>query len=219
MKSQWTIQKKTTVWVVSAVLVLSIPYGALMIHSAEVKEQLTTLQTEQSRLVQEYRGLEDELKVTKEKAQVAAASLQQTAKENEALRKEVEQLRNEKATLQRKASVSPQAELTSRGTTRQRWMTVKATGYIARCKGCSGFTATGVDVRNTSVDHRVIAVDPNVIPLNSIVEVEGKGQYRAIDTGGAIKGNKIDILFQTEAEAIQFGRKDVKVRIIRARKG
>lgn len=51
---------------------------------------------------------------------------------------------------------------------------------------------------------RTIAVDPSVIPYGSEVIINGH-TYVAEDCGGAIKGNKIDILFETHKEALQFG--------------
>lgn len=54
---------------------------------------------------------------------------------------------------------------------------------------------------------RTIAVDPKVIPMGWWVYIDGIGYRRAEDTGGAVKGNKIDVFFATEAEAIRFGRK------------
>ena len=47
----------------------------------------------------------------------------------------------------------------------------------------------------------MIAVDPNVIPLGSKVYVEGYGEAIAADTGGAIKGNKIDVHVPSKSQA------------------
>lgn len=52
---------------------------------------------------------------------------------------------------------------------------------------------------------KTIAVDPKIIPLHSIVYIEGLGYYVAEDTGSAIKGNKIDIFVSSKEEAIQLG--------------
>ena len=60
----------------------------------------------------------------------------------------------------------------------------------------------------------IIAVDPEIIPLYSIVEIENMGAFIALDTGGLIKGNRIDILFDSKQEAINFGKQIMKVRII-----
>jgi 3D (Asp-Asp-Asp) domain-containing protein/LysM repeat protein len=90
---------------------------------------------------------------------------------------------------------------------------VEATAYTASCEGCSGITATGINLLENP-NQKVISVDPSVIPLGSKVYVEGYGEAIAGDTGGAIKGNKIDIFIPTKQEAINFGRKQVKVTIL-----
>ncbi len=92
-------------------------------------------------------------------------------------------------------------------------ITVKATAYTASCEGCSGTTATGVDL-NANPNAKVIAVDPSVIPLGSKVYVEGYGEAIAADTGGAIKGNRIDVFIPSEQGAINWGNKQVNITII-----
>ncbi|PLR95963.1 LysM peptidoglycan-binding domain-containing protein [Bacillus sp. T33-2] len=92
-------------------------------------------------------------------------------------------------------------------------ITVEATAYTAECEGCIGITKTGVDL-NENPDAKVIAVDPNVIPLGSKVYVEGYGYATAEDTGGAIKGNRIDVFIPEQGDALVWGRQQVKVTII-----
>lgn len=92
-------------------------------------------------------------------------------------------------------------------------ITVTATAYTAKCEGCSGITYTGVNL-NENPNAKVIAVDPNVIPLGSKVYVEGYGQATAADTGGAIKGNKIDLHVPTKDEAYKWGVRTVKVTVL-----
>jgi len=94
-----------------------------------------------------------------------------------------------------------------------RTLTMRATAYTAYCEGCSGITANGTDIRSNP-NLKVIAVDPRVIPLGSRVWVEGYGEAIAADTGGAIKGNKIDVFIPTEGQAIQWGVKTVTVKIL-----
>lgn len=60
-----------------------------------------------------------------------------------------------------------------------------------------------------------IAVDPKVIPLGSVVYVEGIGLGLATDTGRLIKGKKIDICFQNMNAAMDWGKQDVKVYMLR----
>ncbi len=90
---------------------------------------------------------------------------------------------------------------------------VSSTAYTASCNGCSGVTATGVNLKNNP-NAKVIAVDPSVIPLGSQVYVEGYGYAVAADKGGAIKGHKIDVFFPSTSDAYRWGVKKVKVRII-----
>jgi len=91
--------------------------------------------------------------------------------------------------------------------------TVEATAYTASCEGCSGITATGINLKENP-NAKVISVDPSVIPLGSKVYVEGYGEAIAGDTGGAIKGKKIDVFIPNKQDAINFGRKQVKVTIL-----
>ncbi|NRG47453.1 3D domain-containing protein [Bacillus sp. CRN 9] len=92
-------------------------------------------------------------------------------------------------------------------------LTMEATAYTATCEGCSGVTATGINLLENP-DMKVISVDPNVIPLGSKVYVEGYGEAIAGDTGGAIKGNKIDVFIPNKDDAINFGRQTLKVTIL-----
>ncbi|WP_181348446.1 3D domain-containing protein [Thalassobacillus sp. CUG 92003] len=91
--------------------------------------------------------------------------------------------------------------------------TATATAYTANCTGCSGVTRTGIDL-NANPDKKVIAVDPDVIPLGSEVYVEGYGRAVAGDTGGAINGQKIDVFIPSKQEALNWGRKEVNVKVL-----
>ncbi|WP_100373037.1 peptidoglycan-binding protein [Bacillus sp. FJAT-45037] len=106
-----------------------------------------------------------------------------------------------------------QEEPAAPATENQATFNMEATAYTAYCQGCSGITATGQDLR-ANPNKKVIAVDPNVIPLGSRVHVEGYGEAIAGDTGGAIKGHRVDLHMATKNEAIQFGRQTVKVTVL-----
>lgn len=91
-----------------------------------------------------------------------------------------------------------------------RVLTMQSTAYSYTEAGLSPYTATGLDLRQNP---NVIAVDPSVIPLNSLVEVSGYGYAVAADTGGAIKGNIIDVHFKTVSECYSWGRRTVTVTV------
>lgn len=71
-------------------------------------------------------------------------------------------------------------------------------------------TATG-----TWPSRGTIAVDPAIIPLGTRLYVEGYGEGIAEDTGGAIKGEILDLYMESESECWDWGRRQVEVKIIR----
>lgn len=91
-------------------------------------------------------------------------------------------------------------------------MTVKATAYSMHEAGLSWQTASGIDLRKNP---KVIAVDRGVIPLGTKVYVEGYGYAIAGDTGGAIKGNKIDVHMNSVGECYNWGVRTVKLYILK----
>lgn len=104
-------------------------------------------------------------------------------------------------------------QLASRGEESGQEVFVNSTAYTASCNGCSGRTATGIDLK-ANPNAKVIAVDPSFIPLGTKVYVEGYGYAVAADTGGSVKGQKIDVFFSTKAEAYRWGNRQVKIKII-----
>jgi 3D (Asp-Asp-Asp) domain-containing protein len=85
-------------------------------------------------------------------------------------------------------------------------MQMVATAYTASCSGCSGITASG-----RPAGHGIVAVDPSVIPLGTRLYIPGYGFAVAGDTGGAIRGSRIDLGFNSLRDALLFGRRAVTV--------
>ena len=104
-------------------------------------------------------------------------------------------------------------QLASRGEESGQEVYVNSTAYTASCNGCSGRTATGIDLK-ANPNAKVIAVDPSFIPLGTKVYIEGYGYAIAGDTGGSVRGQKIDVFFSTKAEAYRWGNRQVKIKII-----
>jgi 3D (Asp-Asp-Asp) domain-containing protein len=90
---------------------------------------------------------------------------------------------------------------------------MKATAYSAADGNGNRRTATGTKARRSS-GYSSIAVDPRVIPLGTKVYVEGYGYAIAEDVGGAIKGNIIDVFFNTSSECRSWGVKYVNVYVL-----
>jgi 3D (Asp-Asp-Asp) domain-containing protein len=86
-----------------------------------------------------------------------------------------------------------------------------ATAY---CRG--QVTASGGAVRAG-----IVAADPAVLPLGTVIRIDGLGRrysrvYRVMDTGGDIRGRRIDVYIRDCNEAIRFGRKPAVVSVIRS---
>ena len=75
------------------------------------------------------------------------------------------------------------------------------------------YESGSITASGTEVCYGTVAVDPDVIPLGSKVYVEDYGYATALDTGGAIQGNRIDIWLPSEEEALDYGIKEKKVRV------
>jgi len=88
-------------------------------------------------------------------------------------------------------------------------LNVTATGYTPYDTGCNGITATG-----TTAEYGVVAVDPSYIALGTELFIPGYGYAVAEDTGGAIKGNRIDLCYSTTEEAFSWGVRNVTVYIL-----
>ncbi|MEW8955538.1 3D domain-containing protein [Clostridium sp.] len=93
-------------------------------------------------------------------------------------------------------------------------MKVKSTAYYNSGSNGNHITATGTKPKRNPNGYSTIAVDPRVIPLGTKVWVEGYGYAIAEDTGGAIKGDKIDLFFNTSSEVYNWGVKYVNIYIL-----
>lgn len=143
-----------------------------------------------------------------EKAAAEKAAKEQAAREAQAA---AEKEAAEQAAAQATAQATAQAAMTQPvGQT----FIMESTAYSsdpADALGGGTVTATG---QNLLTNPMAVAVDPNVIPLGTRLYVEGYGEAIASDTGGAIKGNIVDVHFSTYEQCIQWGRRQVKVTIL-----
>lgn len=144
-----------------------------------------------------------------EKAAAEKAAAEKAAKEQAA--------REAQAAAEKEAAEQAAAEAAAQAATTQpvgQTFIMESTAYSsdpADTLGGGTVTATG---QNLLTNPMAVAVDPNVIPLGTRLYVEGYGEAIASDTGGAIKGNIVDVHFSTYEQCIQWGRRQVKVTIL-----
>jgi 3D (Asp-Asp-Asp) domain-containing protein/peptidoglycan hydrolase CwlO-like protein len=108
-------------------------------------------------------------------------------------------------------SSSTNSSSSSSSSSQGQTLQMSSTAYSYAQEGMGYITATGINLKENP---NVIAVDPSVIPLGSVVQVSGYGYAIAADTGGAIKGNIIDVHFPTTQQCINWGRRSVTVTIM-----
>lgn len=192
---------------------------ALTTQSAQLASEIDGL----NRLISDNRAQLDQLAAQRLAAQRRIE--EELAKQQAVLAKQAEEAAAQKASESAIASTpaptptppaasSPQPAQPAPSTpvaTGGRTLTVNATAYSYTQPGLSYFTADGTDLR---VNPQVIAVDPRVIPLGSYVSIPGYGVFLAADTGGDIKGNRIDIHMLTTEAALQFGRRNLTITIL-----
>jgi len=103
----------------------------------------------------------------------------------------------------------------SRGSTSRvgKVLTMVATAYDG-CYECNKPYYGAPSYIGLPLARGIVAVDPNVIPMGTRLYVEGYGEAIAADQGNAIKGNRIDLFFDTHQQALNYGMKTVKVTIL-----
>lgn len=92
------------------------------------------------------------------------------------------------------------------------------TAYTAGFESCGklpSHPAYGITANGNKVKKGIVAVDTRVLPFGSIIYIEGVGVFTADDTGGDIKGNRIDIYMENLDDAIKFGRQFKKVYVLK----
>ncbi|MCQ6284813.1 cell wall-binding protein EntC [Bacillus cereus] len=191
---------------------------------AEVKAQEAAKAREAAK-AQEAAKAREAAKAQADAEAQAAAKAQEAAKAREAAKAKADAeaqaaKAKEAAKAQKPATQQPVAKETETSApSSSRELRVVATAYTAdplengykagdQVKSALGHNLTA------NPNMKLIAVDPSVIPLGSKVWVEGYGVAIAGDTGGAIKGNKIDVLMPDKGTSSSWGRKTVTVKVL-----
>ena len=183
----------------------------LVTNSEKQKEEDILRLKEEARKIAEQKEKEKE-KDEKEKAEAKAKAEEQARiEQEERAAAEAAQAEEEgQAEANQVSSNNSSMDGTPTGTV----LTMESTAYSsdpADSLGGGTITATGQNLLENPI---AVAVDPNVIPLGTKLYVEGYGTAYAVDTGGAIKGNIIDVHFPTYEQCIQWGRRTVQVTIL-----
>lgn len=97
------------------------------------------------------------------------------------------------------------------GQSRPRYVKPVVAAERARIFSATAYCLKGRMANGQKVHSGAIAADPRVLRRNTVVTIVGRGTYVVKDTGGAIKGNRIDIWMPSCADAKKFGRQKVTI--------
>lgn len=204
-------QKKKIIWERVFILIFIIVgiIGGSHYYKRENEMKQTILNTE-TNYVEQLKQKDEQINVLEEEKTNLNTKVEE-------LNKEIEALKIAKA---QKATVTSRGGSTS--TSRETvpasaplgegWIWANASAYCACMKCCgktNGITASGTK----ATAGRTIAA-PSTYAFGTKIEIAGMGTYVVEDRGGAIKGNKIDIYFNSHEEALQFGRRNLQIKVV-----
>lgn len=179
-----------------AVSIIATIYGGLTINNVQQAAKQSAA---------EYQAKLESVEYVRD---LAVEQLGGMAQKVEALEEELEALKSSQAQTQSNNMASGQ--YVSLGE-----FTVSA---YCSCERCCNQWADRITASGLIAEPGMIAVDPKIIPLGSYVMIDGV-EYLAADTGGAIKGNRIDVFFPSHASALEYGVQSHEVYLVAEEEG
>jgi 3D (Asp-Asp-Asp) domain-containing protein/peptidoglycan hydrolase CwlO-like protein len=182
----------------------------IMRRDAQLIEALRLDKESYDRIMRKSEEKKKEMQSVKKERQKEQATLEENLDKDEYL---LDKVKKEKANVvQTLAAIKERiARIQPAGITLSGEVTMVATAYYAGGGGLNGngITATGLRARKG-----IVAVDPRTIRLGTRVFIEGYGEAIAADTGGWIKGNRIDLCFDSLEECYRYGRRKIYVYLV-----
>jgi len=179
----------------------------VMQQDAELIESIRLDKESYDRTIRKSEEKKKELEEIKQQKENEQAKLEANLKKDELL---LDEVKNEKTGVQQTLAAIKEriARIQPEGVTLTGEWTMVATAYFSGGGGLNGngITATGLRARKG-----LVAVDPKVIRLGTRLYIDGYGIAIAADTGGWIKGNRIDLCFDSLEECYRYGRKKIYV--------
>ncbi|MES9681696.1 3D domain-containing protein [Gottfriedia acidiceleris] len=219
---------------VTAAVVVAGGVGFQFHEIQELNKELTTLEKNHNRIVLDLneeiitnKKLEQENEQANAAIDKLAKELEEQKKQNEDLSKQNKNLKSQNEQLKKvkprpvksgNSSRSGLTTLSSKPSTSSssvsKTINGVGTAYNANCKGCTGTTASGEPVRAGMV------AMARWVPLGTKVRITCEnypsinGVYTVSDRGGGITGNEVDIFMDSHSDAIDFGRRNIKIEIL-----
>ncbi|NQT66260.1 MAG: hypothetical protein HQ569_01625 [Actinobacteria bacterium] len=184
-----------------------------MSREAEIIEQLRFEKEEYDRISRKSEEKMKEIEETRARIKAEEQKLLKSMEENKVLLGEV---KGEKAEIQNLLSEIKKriAQIQPSGLTLVGEWDMLATAYYAFGKGGNDINGNGITAIGLRARKGIVAVDPRVIPLGTKLYIPGYGEALAADTGGRIKGNRIDLCFESLEECFRHGKRKIKIYLV-----
>lgn len=207
------MRKHKKIKIIVEIVILLVLLGAFIFTLCKDKEHRTILvdtqATHEQEIIEKNNIIEEKEKTVQEKEN----QIQQLEEEKANLTTQIEELNKQIEELK----ISKAKKVTSRSTATRVastddwiWGNISAYCPCAKCCGkTNGITASGV---RASANHTIAA--SSAYSFGTKIEIEGLGIFTVEDRGGAIQGNKIDVFFNSHQEALNFGRKQLRIRVV-----
>jgi len=185
----------------------------IMSREAEIIEQLRFEKEEYDRISRKSEEKMKEIEETRARIKAEEQKLLKSMEENKVLLGEV---KGEKAEIQNLLSEIKKriAQIQPSGLTLVGEWDMLATAYYAFGKGGNDINGNGITAIGLRARKGIVAVDPRVIPLGTKLYIPGYGEALAADTGGRIKGNRIDLCFESLEECFRHGKRKIKIYLV-----
>ncbi len=182
-------------------------------REAEIIEQLRFEKEEYDRISRKSEEKMKEIEETRVRIEAEEQQLLESMEENKVL---LEKVKGEKAEIQNLLSEIKKriAQIQPSGLTLVGEWDMIATAYHAFGKGGNDISGNGITAIGLRARKGIVAVDPKVIPLGTKLYIPGYGEALAADTGGRIKGSRIDLCFESLEECFRFGIRKIKIYLV-----
>lgn len=182
-------------------------------REAEIIKQLRFEKEEYDRISRKSEEKMKEIEETRVRIEAEEQQLLESMEENKVL---LEKVKGEKAEIQNLLSEIKKriAQIQPSGLTLVGEWDMIATAYHAFGKGGNDISGNGITAIGLRARKGIVAVDPKVIPLGTKLYIPGYGEALAADTGGRIKGSRIDLCFESLEECFRFGIRKIKIYLV-----
>ena len=188
-------------------------FKSIMESQADLIEQLRFEKEEYDRISRKSEEKKKEIENTRDVIEEEEEELLKSIEENKIL---LEKARSEKGEIQNLLSEIKKriALIQPPGLTLIGEWDMVATAYYAFGKGGNDINGNGITAIGLRARKGIVAVDPRIIPLGTKLYIPGYGEALAADTGGWIKGNRVDLCFETLEDCFRYGKRKIKIYLV-----